>query len=244
MKPLVPLVAVTTLLTTGAHAAYTGLSVQEVDVLAEYTAAGYTPGPISIDLDTVNVYHVFAQFDNDTHGVVGVGGLIVNTDTAFVDYDGPGANEEGIPTEFGADIATNGDMIIDSFVTVNQLADPIGSTPAEGGFPFPDFVHGASSFVNGDPFTSEGASGYGVPIIEPVTDVIDAGGGVWQVLVAQIIVVDPDGSGPLVGHISGDMSLASESEFFVTEFTSIPAPGALALLGLCGVFTRRRPHQR
>jgi hypothetical protein len=216
-----------------ANADFTYATLELVDVVAEYTAAGYTPGEITVDLDSIIVFHLYANFDGagSDNGVLGIGAVSFATDSAFVDYDGTGAASEGIPSSSGGFIPLIGDLIIDSFVTINELQDPGGASSGIGGVPVPDFVNGANTYVNTD-------AGYGVTPVSGIgqPDVNN------QVLLAQIIIENPDGYQLNANSLTGSFEISTYEETIQFPWI-IPAPGALALLGVCGV-TVRRPRRR
>jgi MYXO-CTERM domain-containing protein len=211
------------LVATSANAAFVGINVVEVDLVAEYTAAGYTPAATDTDLSTVTAYHLIAQFDAPEM-ILGIGPATATTDTAFVDYDGTGAATEGIPSNSGGFIGIIGEIIVDSFWTINELQDPGGASSGVGGVPFPDFMDGSNSYANTE-------AGYGVTPVSGIGDAVN-NGGVWEVLIAQIIV---EGEGLVEGSVQFSTSGAT-----IDADYAVPAPGALALLGLAGLASRRR----
>jgi uncharacterized protein (TIGR03382 family) len=218
---------------TGANADFTGLSAVAVDLNTAWADAGIAVSPAQ-DTTGLIVWHVFANFDGlgTDNAILGIGAATVSTDTAFVDYDGLGGNTEGLPsTSLGFITGGFGQIAVDCFWTINQLAADGtlgGASSGVGGTPVPDFANGGNLYVNTD-------AGYGVT---PVSGFGDAVNG--QVLIAQIVTQAPAGDGTPTGGIELSVEL-STSETTVDGFVStIPAPGALALLGLAGVASRRR----
>jgi hypothetical protein len=230
-------------LAVSAQADFIGLGYRDADVVAEYNAQGYVVGPIVTDLSTVTVYELFAVFTAPDR-VLGVGPVSMQTDTAFVNYDGIGAASDGLPSNSGDFIPMFGEIAVDSFLTIGELANPSGSSSAVGGNPIPDFADGASIYQNsGAGYGVSASSGIGEATYNPIIEL-------WTVRIAQVIVENTSSGDPGDLAVSFQLTLSSTT---TTAFGGglggppgsyyvplIPAPGALALLGLCGVTARRR----
>ncbi len=116
-------------------------------------------------------------------------------------------------------------LLADSFVTIG-LETNVGNAMLDIGIDFTGFEAGGGIWTdNGSWFATPDDS-----------QVYEVGG---QVLIGQFTVADGDG---VIGIINLQGKNADGTNWSISgvEFNTIPAPGALALLGLAGVATRRR----
>ena len=116
-------------------------------------------------------------------------------------------------------------LMYDSFVTIG-LEDNVGNAMLDIGIDWTDFNAGGEIWTdNGSWFaTPDDAQVYAVD---------------GRVLIGQFTVADDDG---IHGTINMQGKNADGSNWTATDvyFNTIPAPGALALLGLAGLASRRR----
>jgi len=207
----------TLVLAAAANAGYTGLSL-EVYADAEWSAQGY------VGLTT---YRLYAEFDMEADGVIAVSGStkgamewhstsgVFHNDDTFDSLTAP-EDYTGSPFFFWANQW-------DTYVTVDTTTSDGDATALSPGF------EGEVGGLVGD-FTTENASWYITP--EDFPQGLADG---FKVLIAQITV----GEGEDVWGKLNLLTVMGE-DLIGLEFTSIPAPGALALLGLAGLVSRRR----
>ena len=120
-------------------------------------------------------------------------------------------------------------MVGDSYLTIGGQADDTQSSPG-----FLADNNDGFQLVNGSSFTWENNGGYFDS--NPGSGAFDTGSGV---LVAQLTVASGEditfgGTASFNNETAGDLTFAAFS------VTTVPAPGALALLGLAGLGRRRR----
>ena len=116
-------------------------------------------------------------------------------------------------------------LIVDSFVTIG-LSDNVGNAMLDIGIDFTGFEAGGAIWTdNGSWFATPDDS-----------QVYEVGG---QVLIGQFTV---DAGAGVSGTINLQGKNADNSNWAETDvyFNTVPAPGALALLGLAGIAARRR----
>jgi len=120
-------------------------------------------------------------------------------------------------------------LVRDSWVTIG-LEDNIGNNMLNIGIDWSDFENGGN-------ISTDNGTWFATP-----DDAQVLAGEDLRVMVGQFTMYGAD------SHVSGVLNLQGKSGDFVTfqargqafDFTMIPAPGALALLGLAGVASRRR----
>lgn len=176
----------------------------------------------NIDGQTYSVLELFANFDNEADTLLNV--LNANITTAdslgFHQNDGFGGTFNPIGSNNPAQNAT------DSYVLVGGLPGFGGSTTTLD----PNFGAGMGAYVpanagwyTGDPTAA--ASGTSIPI------------GQFSILASRVTVVDFASFSMEIGYNDSE----GNTKFGQADFTwGIPAPGALALLGLGGIVSRRR----
>ena len=200
-----------------------------------------------------DLWRVYAHFDdpNDRMTAIGVAidGTPMTVENVLADGVTPGSGLYeplfGTQADGGGPIAngTTGwtqnptGLTYDTYMTIGNeagytpLIDPKTGDPYFFGWGLglaPNWADGTSWFINNAAFVTIPAAPYGEP---------DGNG---RVLVAQFNVADGEHIQGFANIIWGNVGLAGGG--FVTEvfFTSIPAPGTLALLGLAGLFGVRR----
>jgi len=220
-------VAGTFIVAGSASAAYTGLVVESY-VGAGWEMAGY-------DAAALDTYRVYATFDDALGVITAVGdsdGLFEMTsrDGSFFNSIAPGTGDFPSNPAFWA-IPGFEDLQWDTFVTVGSDGEP---APVTGGAP--GFTTQAAG-LTGDTFLNN--SGWFVSGFPPQGDAVNG-----RVLVAQLTVAEGIGVDGRNWRVSGlDESGNSNSSFdILSDFSAptIPAPGAVALLGLAGLVSSRR----
>ena len=119
-------------------------------------------------------------------------------------------------------------MVGDSYLTIGGQADDTHSSPG-----FLADNNDGFQLVNGSSFTWENNGGYFDS--DPGSGAFDTGSGV---LVAQLTVAS--GEDITFGGTASFNNAAGDLTSVAFSVTTIPAPGALALLGLAGLGRRRR----
>ena len=195
---------------------------------AEFGGASYTVETAVAGYDT---YKVFLNFTSPTDKLLAVNGDVAGGYSAL-SYNGGelyNALFAGVlADDFGAYAAFPG-MEGDSYLTIGGQASDTSSSP---GF-LADNIDGSGQLVNGSSFTWENNGGYFDS--NPGTGAFDTGSGI---LVAQLTVAaGEDITFGGTASFNGDGGALTFAEFSVT---TVPAPGALALLGLAGLGRRRR----
>jgi uncharacterized protein (TIGR03382 family) len=116
-------------------------------------------------------------------------------------------------------------LVYDSFVTIGLLTN-VGNAMLDIGIDW-------TTFEAGGAITTSNGSWFATPDDNQVYEV----GG--QVLIGQFTVADGDGVFGSI-NLQGKNADGSNWSAVGVEFNTIPAPGALALLGLAGIVARRR----
>lgn len=216
------------LLGTAAQAAFTGITVEA----RSGVTVGSGPNDAGVEVFVCNVY---ANFDNPNDQVTAVAGTpdsplnISVVGGTFWQTLGMGAGDTAPNTAF---LSINADLTLDTFVTID--AKIFGSAAYGGEFPtdalglspgWPGF--GASSLA------STNAAWFITPAAAP-QGLADGG----QVLIGQFGTADGTGiqGNFLLQYVTGGVSNQFDGSFS----HNIPAPGALALLGVAGLVGNRR----
>ncbi|MCH2146393.1 MAG: hypothetical protein MK073_01065 [Phycisphaerales bacterium] len=213
-KTLSLAIAATSLITVPAMADYTGLSMESsVNADGTWTAriyANFTEGT-----DMLNA--VYGDANND---------LYIDTTSSFYQNDVGGNTSANINSAL---IPLVPSLAWDSWVTIG-LEDNTGNAMNNIGVDF-------SGFEGGGAINSNNGSWFATP-----DDAQCLAGADLRVMIGQFTMIDSDGA------VFGTLNLQGKVGDFETfqatgqafEFSMIPAPGALALLGLAGVASRRR----
>ena len=213
-----PIVALATLLGTGlatgtvASAAFTGI---EIDILD----SGYGIG---------TTYQIYAAVDGgEVDAVYGDADNLLSIEASTSFYQHAFGNHKP-PAQ--ALIDAFGSLAFDSFVSIGRLTST-DDNMLDIGIDWTSFNAGGSIFTdNGTWFAT------------PADAQVQAVNG--RVLIAQFTVAD-DAEGN-AGHVSGILNLQGKDadltnwNAYGVGFNTLPAPGALSLLGLAGLATRRR----
>lgn len=219
-----------------ASAAFMGLVTElvEGEELAGWVEDGY-------DASMYDTYRVYAQFDGAGIDVTAVGdaandGMTFTTNS--LDSEGSLGGAGFFNSSFGSDLPPNPNFIEvapdlqwDTFITIGENpAQGSGGVPVTAGAPgFSEQVGG----LTGD-FTLEDTGWF----VSAFPDFASSGED-GRVLIAQFTVNEGE-------HVCGENWRISSvtdgvlSDDFADFYGCIPAPGALALIGLAGVATRRR----
>jgi len=190
---------------------------------------------LDIDFDTIDsgygigtTYQIYAVVDGgEVDAVYGddVNALSIEATTSFYQH---AFGSHKPPAQ--ALIDAFGSLAFDSFVSIGRLT-ATDDNMLDIGIDWTSFNAGGSIFTdNGTWFAT------------PADAQVQAVGG--RVLIAQFTVADDaDGN---AGHVSGNINLQGKDADLTNwnadgvEFNTLPAPGALALLGLAGLVSRRR----
>ena len=203
-------IAAGSLLATSAMADYTGLSCDAVD-----NGDGTWTARIFAEFDaaTDELDAVFGDAENDLH---------ITSTNGFYQNDFGGATSADInPALYNAFPS----LVRDSWVTIG-LEDQVGNNMLNIGIDFADFED------NGGDIWTDNGTWFATPDEAQVQEVNG------RVLIAQFTTE---------GDVSGCLSLQGKEEDTSINwnavgvcFDTVPAPGALALLGLAGLASRRR----
>jgi len=190
----------------------------------------------------VDVYTLWARFDGATDTVLNafnLNRLDSNTTNIFYHKDNADYNDGALMKEFGtwAPQLTGGAVAnrpFDSFLTIGGTSGASNTTAADpswpaagGGWNRPDVPNNLNvGWYNSNPPSLQGRVGVGTNTADSVRlgqFVVDAGsnGGTWNLKVSF-------------------NNASSSTVNFATSTFSLPAPGAVALLGLAGLAGRRR----
>lgn len=213
-KTLSLTIAAGSLIATSAMADYTGLSFEGVD-----------------NGDGTWTAHIFANFDAATDELDAVFGdaqnaLSINTSSSFYQNALGGNTSADINAAL---IPLFPSLALDSWVTIG-LEDSTDNAMLNIGIDFADFEAGGGIATNN-------GSWFATPDDPQVL-----AGDDLRVLIGQFTMYGLD------SNVSGVLNLQGKAGDFVTfqaldqafDFSMVPAPGALALLGLAGVASRRR----
>jgi predicted NBD/HSP70 family sugar kinase len=193
-------------------------------------------GTVSVNTQGNNVVQMFAVFDNADAVGLNVFNADIGTDGDFIHNDVQvGAGGTWLPSA-SLDIPGFADSGNDSYVTIGYgvgAAAALNGTSLDPGFGDTGGLGGTipsgAGWFNGNPPNEQVASAFAGG-----TDGISG----YAVMIGQFVF-----AGELLFSFDAEMgsNAGSGSEVdFGSDVFSIPAPGALALLGLGGLATRRR----
>jgi hypothetical protein len=156
---------------------------------------------------------VFGDADND---------LLVTTSGSFYQNAFGGATSADINPAL---IFAFASLAFDSWVTIG-LSDQTGNEMFDIGIDFTDFEAGGAISSNNGSWLATPAD----------AQVFEVGG---QVLIGQFTVAEGEGVSGTLNFQGKDADLENWNTVQM-DFNTVPAPGALALLGLAGISARRR----
>jgi len=170
-------------------------------------------------------YRIYAGTDGEVDAVYGDGAntLSVNSDSGFWNGTGTGATAADNNNAFWSIFPSNE---FDSMVTIGMTHVNSGGTMSNIGIDF-------TAFNAGGNISTDNGSWYSTPD-QPNVLAVDG-----RVLIMQLTVADDDHAYGVVNMQGKDANLDNWTASGV-EFDTVPAPGALALLGLAGLAARRR----
>ena len=207
--------AVGSLIATTAMADYTGLSQEAVD-----NGDGTWTSRIfaNFDAETDELDAVFGDAENDLH--------ITSTNGFYQNMFGGPTSADINPALYAAFPS----LVLDSWVTIG-LEDNVDNNMLNIGIDWVDF----------EDFGGNIATDNGTWFATPDDAQVLAGADL-RVMVGQFTMFGLD------SHVSGVLNIQGKAGDFETfqardlafDFTIVPAPGALALLGLAGIASRRR----
>lgn len=194
---------------------------------ADFGSASYTVESAVAGYDT---YKIFLNFTSPADKLLAVNGDVAGGYSA-ISYEGGelyNALFAGVLADDNGQYAAFPGMEGDSYFTIGGQTD----TSFSPGF-LADNTGADGSVVNGSSFTWENNGGYFDS--DPGSGAFDSGSGI---LVAQLTVAS--GEDITFGGTASYNSEAGDLTFASFSVTTVPAPGALALLGLAGLGRRRR----
>ena len=193
-----------------ASAGFTGLQYEDV----ENNMAGFT------------TWRIYAGTDGEVDAVYGNGAntLTVNSDGGFFNGIGTGATAADNNDAFWAFYPSNE---FDSMVTIGMTHVGSGGTMSNIGIDF-------TAFNAGGNISTDNGSWYSTPD-QPNVLAVDG-----RVLIMQLTIADGDHAYGTISMQGKDADASTNWNEDGLAFDTIPAPGALALLGLAGLAARRR----
>lgn len=194
---------------------------------ADFGSATYTVESAVAGYDT---YKIFLNFTSPADKLLAINGDVAGGYSA-ISYEGGelyNALFAGVLADDNGQYAAFPGMEGDSYFTIGGQTD----TSFSPGF-LADNTGADGSVVNGSSFTWENNGGYFDS--DPGSGAFDSGSGI---LVAQLTVAS--GEDITFGGTASYNSEAGDLTFASFSVTTVPAPGALALLGLAGLGRRRR----
>ena len=194
---------------------------------ADFGSASYTVESAVAGYDT---YKIFLNFTSPADKLLAINGDVAGGYSA-ISYEGGelyNALFAGVLADDNGQYAAFPGMEGDSYFTIGGQTD----TSFSPGF-LADNTGADGSVVNGSSFTWENNGGYFDS--NPGSGAFDSGSGI---LVAQLTVAS--GEDITFGGTASYNSEAGDLTFASFSVTTVPAPGALALLGLAGLGRRRR----
>lgn len=194
---------------------------------ADFGSASYTVESAVAGYDT---YKIFLNFTSPADKLLAINGDVAGGYSA-ISYEGGelyNALFAGVLADDNGQYAAFPGMEGDSYFTIGGQTD----TSFSPGF-LADNTGADGSVVNGSSFTWENNGGYFDS--DPGSGAFDSGSGI---LVAQLTVAS--GEDITFGGTASYNSEAGDLTFASFSVTTVPAPGALALIGLAGLGRRRR----
>jgi MYXO-CTERM domain-containing protein len=193
-----------------ATAGFTGLQYEDV----ENNMAGYT------------TWRIYAGTDGEVDAVYGdgVNTLTVNSDSGFFNGIGTGATATNNNDAFWASFPSNE---FDSMVSIGMTHTNSGGSMSDIGIDF-------AAFNAGGNISTDNGSWYSTPD-QPNVHAVDG-----RVLIMQLTIADDDHAYGVIGIQGKDADATTNWNEDGLAFDTLPAPGALALLGLAGLAARRR----
>jgi len=197
-------------------------------ILAGTASAGFTGlqyEEVENNMAGYTTWRIYAGTDGEVDAVYGNGAntLTVNSDSGFFNGIGTGATAADNNDAFWAFYPSNE---FDSMVTIGMTHTNSGGTMSNIGIDF-------SAFNAGGNISTDNGSWYSTPD-QPNVLAVDG-----RVLILQLTIADDD-------HFYGYISIQGKDADASTNWNAdgvpiaLPAPGALALLGLAGFAARRR----
>jgi hypothetical protein len=209
------------------------LTIVAGSLIASSAMADYT-GLTSVNVDngdgtwTAQIYANFSAATDEVDAVFGdaQNALAIETSSSFYQNALGGATSTSINPAL---VALFPSLALDSWVTIG-LSDQTGNALLNIGIDFTDFEAGGS-------ISTDNGSWFATPDDPQVL-----AGDDLRVLVGQFTMLGLD------SNVSGILNIQGKAGDFETfqardqafDFSMVPAPGALALLGLAGVASRRR----
>ena len=193
-----------------ASAGFTGLEYENV----ENNMDGYT------------TWRIYAGTDGEVDAVYGDGAntLTVNSDSGFFNATGTGATAMDNNNAFWAVFPSNE---FDSMVTIGMTHTNSGGSMSDIGIDF-------TAFNAGGNIVTDNGSWYSTPD-QPNVLAVDG-----RVLIMQLTIADSDHAYGVISLQGKDADASTNWNEDGLAFDTVPAPGALALLGLAGFAARRR----
>jgi len=193
-----------------ASAGFTGLTYDSI----ENNMAGFT------------TWRIYAGTDGEVDAVYGNGAntLTVNSDSGFFNGIGTGATAADNNDAFWAFYPSNE---FDSMVSIGMTHTNSGGTMSDIGIDF-------TAFNAGGNIVTDNGSWYSTP---DQPNVLAVGG---RVLIMQLTIDDADHAYGVISLQGKDADASTNWNEDGLAFDTVPAPGALALLGLAGLAARRR----
>lgn len=194
---------------------------------ADFGSASYAVESAVAGYDT---YKIFLNFTSPADKLLAINGDVAGGYSA-ISYEGGelyNALFAGVLADDNGQYAAFPGMEGDSYFTIGGQTD----TSFSPGF-LADNTGADGSVVNGSSFTWENNGGYFDS--DPGSGAFDTGSGI---LIAQLTVAS--GEDITFGGTASYNSEAGDLTFASFSVTTVPAPGALALLGLAGLGRRRR----
>ena len=193
-----------------ASAGFTGLTYDTV----ENNMAGFT------------TWRIYAGTDGEVDAVYGNGAntLTVNSDGGFWNGTGTTGTAAGNNDAFWAVFPSNE---FDSMVSIGMTHTNSGGSMSDIGIDF-------TAFNAGGNISTDNGSWYSTPD-QPNVLAVDG-----RVLIMQLTVADSDHAYGVISIQGKDADASTNWNEDGLAFDTVPAPGALALLGLAGLAARRR----
>ena len=198
-------------------------------ILAGTASAGFTGltyDTVENGIDGQTTWRIYAGTDGEVDAVYGNGvhTLTVNSDNGFFNATGTGATAMDNNNAFWSIFPS---MEFDSMVTIGMTHSGSGGTMSNIGIDF-------AAFNAGGNIETDNGSWYSTP---DQPNVLAVGG---RVLIMQLTIADSDHAYGVISLQGKDADASTNWNEDGLAFDTVPAPGALALLGLAGLAARRR----